>query len=754
MSNKSVLKAIETSGRNPKLKSRLNNEQDLIKSGKLSNSFTGCFKEILFNGRESRKAVEIRYDDCDRNIKEVDYKINNFYFQMNEVLVNDLYNYIEDTYSDENDTHQFLKSRIFGLPTALVFGGYDPSRENLFESFARSLSEKQQTCVVLIDSTTVLKLEDLVTHTIRYFKYKNGSSFSGYNHFFAENTYNSDDEETIKDDEELEEDSIDEGQSNHDDESDDDMNLEEESGENDELTSLSVKDVVDIESLVKWYESNAKLHGLRSLPKLIIIIYNFDLLDPVIAEKYLHILNEHKSQIPIVLILGISSGYRGIDAIHEGYSYSVERLLRLKEFHLSDNIHNFDELIARFFIKNHFGVKVGIRPYNFLNDMYGRLKVSLKYFECSIKHVINYYFYSNPLSILTTIDPDEVSSRVDLLNKYHIEMIRMQPSFRRLVEHFIDEHSHPKVARSLLEDDNSVKSILPNILRDMKNYHQNFAVAFEIVHNLQQYVCDNPKLIKAKYELYSYALTHPGLGEHEHVRKLKFRDLKQFLENFQNVLEKAECVNSAIPKFFEKLEQIGNLLQSSIKLPKNKKRKKKTAILMQGEIDSIFALAPSSTTSQEITDKFTKLIDEIFEYLQVFFKKNLCHYSTKTLYEIFYWEESYSLEGLFLPRIRQSIATALGRPKQYLNYPAGKISYTQDDRCILYKLLVGFGKFIHINDWLESFENIIKKENRNITDDETKARFCRAFESLKIVGVIADAKGKRGYVRKMIWGKF
>ncbi|CAG8452062.1 5283_t:CDS:10 [Funneliformis mosseae] len=715
MSSKSVLKAIETSGRNPKLKSRLNNEQDLIKSGKLSNSFTGCFKEILFNGRESRKAVEIRYDDCDRNIKEVDYKINNFYFQMNEVTVNDLYNYIEDTYSDESDTHQFLKSRIFGLPTALVFGGYDPSRENLFESFARSLSEKQQTCVVLIDSTTVLKLEDLVTHTIRYFKYKNGSSFSGYNHFLAENTYNSDDEETIKDDEELEEDSTDEGQSNHDDESDDDMNLEEESGENDELTSLSVKDVVDIESLVKWYESNAKLHGLRSLPKLIIIIYNFDLLDPVIAEKYLHIL-------------------KGIDAIHEGYSYSVERLLRLKEFHLSDNIHNFDELIARFFIKNHFGVKVGIRPYNFLNDMYGRLKVSLKYFECSIKHVINYYFYSNPLSILTTIDPDEVSSRVDLLNKYHMEMIRMQPSFRRLVEHFIDEHSHPKVARSLLEDDNSVKSILPNILRDMKNYHQNFAVAFEIVYNLQQYVCDNPKLIKAKYELYSYALTHPGLGEHEHVRKLKFRDLKQFLENFQNVLEKAECVNSAIPKFCEKLEQIGNLLQSSIKLPKNKKRKKKTAILMQGEIDSIFALAPSSTTSQEITDKFTKLIDEIFEYLQVFFKKTLCHYSTKTLYEIFYWEESYSLEG----RLEDQ----------------NNISIVNDDRCILYKLLVGFGKFIHINDWLESFENIIKKENRNITDDETKARFCRAFESLKIVGVIADAKGKRGYVRKMIWGKF
>ncbi|CAI2165917.1 9264_t:CDS:10 [Funneliformis geosporum] len=683
---------------------------------------------------------------------------------MNEVTVNDLCNFIEDTYSDENDIHQFLKSRISGLPTALVFGGYDPSRENIFESFSRSLSEKQRTCVALIDSTTVLNLEDLVIHTIRYFRYKDGSSFSGYNCFFEENnktTYSSDDdEETIKDDEELIEDFIDKGQSNYDDESDDDMNLEEESSEIDELTSLSVKDVVDIESLTKWYEDNAKIHGLRSLPKLIIIIYNFDLLDPVIAEKYIQILNELKSQIPIVLLLGISSGYRGIDAIHEGYSYSVERLLRFKEFHLSDNVQNFDELITRFFISNHFGVKVGIKPYNFLNDMYGRLKVSLRYFESSIKHVINYYFYSNPLSILTTIDPEKVSSRVDILNKYHMEMIRMQPSFR----------SQPKVARSLLEDDNSVKSILPIILRDMKNYHQNFAVAFEIFHNLQQCVCDNPRLIKAKYELYSYSLTRPGLGEHEHVRyllyefkKLKSPDLKQFLEKFRNILEQnlenAECANLEIPKireFFEKLEQIEDLLQPSLKIPpKKKKREKRTPALMPRKLDSI---PSSTTTSQEITDNFTKLISEIFEYLLVFFKENLCHYSTKTLYEIFYWEESYSLEGLFLPRIRQSIATALGRPKQYLNCkccpdesddddeeidPAGKISYTQDDRCILYKLLVGFGKFIHINDWLESFESIIKKENRNITDDETKARFCRAFESLKIVGAIADAKGKR-----------
>jgi hypothetical protein len=92
--------------------------------------------------------------------------------------------------------------------------------------------------------------------------------------------------------------------------------------------------------------------------------------------------------------------------------------------------------------------------------------------------------------------------------------------YYRFVENFVNEHDQPKIARCLLEDDNFVKSILPVILRDMRNYHQNFAVAFEIVHSLQKYI--DPKLIKAKYELYSYALVHPGLGEHKHVQYLLY----------------------------------------------------------------------------------------------------------------------------------------------------------------------------------------------------------------------------------------
>jgi hypothetical protein len=77
---------------------------------------------------------------------------------------------------------------------------------------------------VLIDSTRVLKLEDLVTYTIRRFRYENGYLPRDCPEDNKEINYN-DDEETVKDEEEIIEDFIDENQCDKN--IDDDMYLEE-----------------------------------------------------------------------------------------------------------------------------------------------------------------------------------------------------------------------------------------------------------------------------------------------------------------------------------------------------------------------------------------------------------------------------------------------------------------------------------------------------------------------------------------------
>jgi hypothetical protein len=111
---------------------------------------------------------------------------------------------------------------------------------------------------------------------------------------------------------------------------------------------------------------------------------------------------------------------------------------------------------------------------------------------------------------------------------------------------------------------------------------------------------------------------------------MKPQDFKQFLGNFQTVLEqnldKAECAKLEIPKireFYERLEQIEGLLQSSIKTQRKNKKQKQKITSIQGEtrrISTDIQDVPSSSISQEITDQFSRLISNIFEYLEVFFK--------------------------------------------------------------------------------------------------------------------------------------
>lgn len=80
---------------------------------------------------------------------------------------------------------------------------------------------------MLIDSSCVLRLEDLVTYTIIYYRY----SIRDYNYFPTNNNetnYNNDDDETVKDDEELMEDFTDKSQSGQGGNNNvDDMDLEE-----------------------------------------------------------------------------------------------------------------------------------------------------------------------------------------------------------------------------------------------------------------------------------------------------------------------------------------------------------------------------------------------------------------------------------------------------------------------------------------------------------------------------------------------
>ncbi|CAG8684904.1 5213_t:CDS:2, partial [Acaulospora morrowiae] len=381
-------------------------------------------------------------------------------------------------------------------------------------------------------------------------------------------------------------------------------------------------------------------------------------------------------------------------------------------------------------------------------DAYIGVRYSLSSFVSGYKYAVLHHFCENPLSILTTVEPEEAHSRIELLTESHIEIIRMQLSFREYVESQLHQ---PKEVHKLLCDNDYVKTLLPVFLRDMKNYHQKFGATFELAFFSQECLSYDSSHTKMRHELYSLALKKPGLGEScfilklvDDLMKLEYKDLGILLRTWIDYLEDVSNVLGIMTQ--ECQDIIGFLDQLEV--------------IYENESESL---------STEVKGKYRKLKTELRNYMLIFFEENLRHYSSNTLYEIFYYQDYSVLESVLTPKPRQAIHAALGLPTDYIKCnccefdeddgdcldPREQILSTHPDTSILYKLHLQCGKLINIYDWLESFESVISRdnlENGKIDDKEVRARFIKGYEELKILGIIGPTSRKKDHLKRVAWG--
>ncbi|RHZ63494.1 hypothetical protein Glove_329g43 [Diversispora epigaea] len=693
------------------------------------------------------------------------YLIQNFSFKINESVVDDLCLFVENENSNNRNcgNHQ-ITSR------------FDTSEnEKFFQGVANKLEQVQQNRVVLLDSSICSDLDKMMKNTIEKFL---GKPLSGEEEDNEGGDKGEDEGENEDEDEDEDEDGgEDEGEGGDNDENDENDESDE-NDENDEnlahshinrktnkqgqqdnmevdedennLLTISIDDVVDLDSVIQWCESYllANSGESSSMLNFIIIIRDFECFVPSVLEGFIHIFSEYQNRIPIIFILGISTGIQGIDAIHNNYSYSIERLLRPTTFYLKSQKSRFDVLLSQCMIENIQSVKFGEKAFEFLQDSFIGTKFSLISFVSRYKYAIYQHFSKNPLSILSIIEPENVDSRFSFINKNHIEMIRMQSSFRKYVESIIHL---PEEALQLLNNDNYLKNMLPKFLQDMKIYHQKFGAAFELVNYLQKFLSLDSGLLKARHELYSLSLKEPGLGENFYIRKfvdvLMNLEIKEFGELFQTMIEYFKGVSMHLGIMSQECKEIEEFLDQ---------------------------LRKESNTIQ-ISKNYQKLKLDFRNYLLNFFEENLRHYSTNTLYEIFYYQENP--ESVFTPNLRAAVHTALGLPTEYIHCsccnldddeeddddeenndkldPRDQIISTHPDTCILYKLHLQCGKLININDWFGSFETVISKENmenEKINEMELRARFIKSYEELKMLGIISSPIKKKDHVKRTTWG--
>ncbi|ORX94178.1 hypothetical protein K493DRAFT_32078 [Basidiobolus meristosporus CBS 931.73] len=515
----------------------------------------------------------------------------------------------------------------------------------------------------------------------------------------------------------------------------------------------------DMQVLEGWYKSVSNPEtNLMPVKHLVIVIQDMEGFDPLLLGDLITICSEYCDRIPIVLLMGIATS---VEALHQSLSKDTLTILRAEKFYFQRPNEILGSIIEEVFLRDHIGFKLGVDAYKLLTGNFFEHNFSVNSFMCSLQYAVMSHFYSNPLSVLSLkfkVPPRSVFS------KDHCEFIRMQPSFRSVVEavkHDADE------TKKLLDDDDYLVAKLPEFLQNFTQYHARYAKALECVCTLQD-IFVGGALKKPKRILYFYGL-NDNLYDTQHVKnllmlakKLKLKGMKKLLEDLENVLKKKEKFVSFdtelihVQDFLEKLYTIEEAFGSDTSDSESETKNLIASSNAENKRKSRVSSRTNAIDSEpEEVQYYTLLVNDVIEFLNNFFRENLKCYSELPLHELFYFSNVKLLEKTFNAQPRAAIQTALGQPQHYLNCRccSKALSSELEDSSIAYRLYLECGRMINLYDWFVSFEMVVEKEKRNHGPQEIQARFIKAIAELQFMGFIKSTNRKTDHVARLTWGQ-
>ncbi|KAG0237232.1 Origin recognition complex subunit 3 [Actinomortierella wolfii] len=290
----------------------------------------------------------------------------------------------------------------------------------------------------------------------------------------------------------------------------------------------------DMIVLERWYKAITRSRSgqKRKSVTLVVIIQDFECFDQETLQDFLTICNNYQDRIPFVFLLGIATS---IEALHQSLPKSVLSLLRTQKFEMQQSSECLTAIIEDLFIRSNSTLHLGPLPLKQLIDQFIHHNFSIGGFMSNLKYIVLHHYYANPLSILTDLTLSEESTSLSLLSKGHYDHLRMLPSFQAAVEGRIE--SDPQEAEMMVVDDEYLTLQLPNFVQQLKEYHENFALAFELLIFVQSRFTLSV-LKKPKRALYFMAL-EDNLVDSNHtklllslVRKMNSNDMMGFMEDW------------------------------------------------------------------------------------------------------------------------------------------------------------------------------------------------------------------------------
>jgi len=354
--------------------------------------------QSLMDKTETQDFINQRHNRYNKIWNNIKTKIDQLIFELNLSATNEIFNFVSSKLNKPIYEHKEGKLQLpfKEIPTGLIFSGINPDHKRIYNQIILKLKTVPTNHVASLESKDCINLkntmkiiieqlmetpmteENEIIDTTEFYKkskVKKNNKAPNYDPYILLGWF----KHLIND-------------------SSSSSNIEESSNKKDFNTNIS----------------NNHNH------KIILFIEDFECFDVLLLQDLISIFSGYSEELPIILLIGIATS---LETFHQSLPISSLSLLQIEKFKLLQSYECINEIIEKVFIDNIDFFKLGIKPYQYLLDNFNFLNLSVDSFIRGIKFSVMYHFYSNPLSILSSIDPtsEEINIIFKSLTKRHLD---------------------------------------------------------------------------------------------------------------------------------------------------------------------------------------------------------------------------------------------------------------------------------------------------------------------------------------------
>uniref|UniRef100_A0A8C2GWZ2 Origin recognition complex subunit 3 n=1 Tax=Cyprinus carpio TaxID=7962 RepID=A0A8C2GWZ2_CYPCA len=475
-------------------------------------------------------------------------------------------------------------------------------------------------------------------------------------------------------------------------------------------------------------------HGLKILNLSFFIFY-------LINSRY-------TQELPFIFIFGIATSP---SAIQHRLPHSVSSLLCIEVFHSLSCTQHLASVFDKLILNSQFPFKLSSRVIQVLVGIFLYHDFSVQNFVKGLQFSMLEHFKSQPLSMLCCQKQEALLS-AKTLSKKNVERIRHLPSFMRYVE-----TQEPQEQVQLLTNDEHVKEVCQQLLKNLHKYHKNYYPILQCLHSLTSSL---PKFPLGKHirELHVSCI-EKNLWETEEydsalqlLRILAKDELVAALRKCAEILKSTKILQNVLQQledFIGRLEALEGKSET-VCVPRKMEYQKTDLFQLQKTL-----LEKESRRTKRM-NPYEVLRSQVIEFIDSLVREYLTPAELQPLNEVCYYSSSGVLRQRLNVTPRTSIQAALSHPFYYLQNEslktdAGTISSAAPDLCIVYKLHLECGRLINLYDWLEAFVTVMSAAEDQDTNSED-ARFIQAVSEMEFLGFIKSTKQKTDHVARLTWG--